>query len=220
MNRKLQALALAAAVVLPATVLAQKPSLKNPASLNEKAPATYKARFDTSAGVFVVQVTRDWAPLGADRFYNLVKNGFYDDARFFRAISGFMVQFGIHADPAVSAVWRNARIGVDPVKESNKPMYITYAMGGTPDTRTTQVFINFGNNASLDKMGFAPFGQVIEGQDVVNKIFTGYGEGAPRGKGPEQGRIQMEGNAYLNKEFPKLDFVKKATIETAKPEKK
>lgn len=199
--------------MLPATALAQKPSLKNPASLNEKAPATYKARFDTSAGVFVIQVNRDWAPLGADRFYNLVKNGFYDDARFFRAISGFMVQFGIHADPAVSAAWRNARIGVDPVKESNKPMYITYAMGASPDTRTTQVFINFGNNAQLDKMGFAPFGQVIEGQDVVNKIFTGYGEGAPRGKGPEQGRIQAEGNAYLNKDFPKLDFIKKATIE-------
>ena len=213
MNRVVQALALAAAVMLPATALAQKPSLKNPASLNEKAPATYKVRFDTSAGVFVVEVTRDWAPLGADRFYNLVKNGFYDDARFFRAISGFMVQFGIHADPAVSAAWRNARIGVDPVKESNKPMYITYAMGGTPDTRTTQVFINFGNNAQLDKMGFAPFGRVVEGQDVVNKIFTGYGEGAPRGKGPEQGRIQAEGNAYLNKEFPKLDYIKKATIE-------
>jgi len=213
MNRVVQALALAAAVMLPATALAQKPSLKNPASLNEKAPAAYKVRFDTSAGVFVVEVTRDWAPLGADRFYNLVKNGFYDDARFFRAISGFMVQFGIHADPAVSAAWRNARIGVDPVKESNKPMYITYAMGGTPDTRTTQVFINFGNNAQLDKMGFAPFGRVIEGQDVVNKIFTGYGEGAPRGKGPEQGRIQAEGNAYLNKEFPKLDYIKKATIE-------
>ena len=213
MNRVLKALALAAAVLLPATALAQKPSLKNPASLNEKAPATYKVRFDTSAGVFVVQVTRDWAPLGADRFYNLVKNGFYDEARFFRAISGFMVQFGIHADPAVSTVWRNARIGVDPVKESNKPMYITYAMGGTPDTRTTQVFINFGNNAQLDKMGFAPFGQVVQGQDVVNKIFTGYGEGAPRGKGPEQGRIQAEGNAYLNKEFPKLDYIKKATIE-------
>jgi peptidyl-prolyl cis-trans isomerase A (cyclophilin A) len=213
MNRVFQALVLAAAVMLPASALAQKPSLKNPASLNEKAPATYKARFDTSAGVFVIQVNRDWAPLGADRFYNLVKNGFYDDARFFRAISGFMVQFGIHPDPAVSAAWRNARIGVDPVKESNKPMYITYAMGASPDTRTTQVFINFGNNAQLDKMGFAPFGQVIEGQDVVNKIFTGYGEGAPRGKGPEQGRIQMEGNAYLNKDFPKLDFIKKATIE-------
>jgi peptidyl-prolyl cis-trans isomerase A (cyclophilin A) len=221
MNRVFPALAFAVAIALmPAVAAAQKPSLKNPASLNEKAPATYRVRFDTSAGVFVVQVNRDWAPLGADRFYNLVKNGFYDEARFFRAISGFMVQFGIHADPAVSAVWRNARIGVDPVKESNKPMYITYAMGGTPDTRTTQVFINFNDNAQLDKMGFAPFGRVVEGEAVVRKIFTGYGEGAPRGKGPEQGRIQMEGNAYLNKEFPKLDYIKKATIEPEKAGKK
>ena len=215
MIRVLKALALALAVVLlPAAAVAQAPSLKNPASLKEQAPATYKARFDTSAGVFVIQVNRDWAPLGADRFYNLVKSGFYDDARFFRAISGFMVQFGIHADPAISAAWRNARIGVDPVKQGNKPMRITYAMGGSPDTRTTQVFINFVDNSSgLDKLGFASFGEVVEGQDVVKKIFTGYGEGAPRGKGPEQGRIQMEGNAYLNKEFPKLDYIKKATIE-------
>ena len=215
MIRVLKALALALAVVLlPAAAVAQAPSLKNPASLKEQAPATYKARFDTSAGVFVIQVNRDWAPLGADRFYNLVKSGFYDDARFFRAISGFMVQFGIHADPAISAAWRNARIGVDSVKQGNKPMRITYAMGGSPDTRTTQVFINFVDNSSgLDKLGFASFGEVVEGQDVVKKIFTGYGEGAPRGKGPEQGRIQMEGNAYLNKEFPKLDYIKKATIE-------
>jgi peptidyl-prolyl cis-trans isomerase A (cyclophilin A) len=208
------ALALAIGVALVAPAAAQAPSVKNPASLTEQAPATYKARFDTSAGVFVIQVTRDWAPLGADRFYNLVKNGFYDDTRFFRAIDGFMVQFGIHGDPAVSAAWRNARIGVDPVKQGNKPMRITYAMGGSPDTRTTQVFINFvDNSGSLDKLGFASFGEVVEGQDVVKKIFTGYGEGAPRGKGPEQGRIQMEGNAYLNKEFPKLDYIKKATIE-------
>jgi peptidyl-prolyl cis-trans isomerase A (cyclophilin A) len=208
------ALALAIAVAPVAPAAAQAPSLKNPASLKEQAPATYKARFDTSAGVFVIQVTRDWAPLGADRFYNLVKNGFYDDTRFFRAIDGFMVQFGIHGDPAVSAAWRNARIGVDPVKQGNKPMRITYAMGASPDTRTTQVFINFvDNSGGLDKLGFASFGEVVEGQDVVKKIFTGYGEGAPRGKGPEQGRIQMEGNAYLNKEFPKLDYIKKATIE-------
>ena len=207
------AFVLAALAMLPVQVAAQAPSLKNPASLKEQAPATYKVKFDTSVGVFVLQVNRDWAPLGADRFYNLVKNGFYDDARFFRAIPGFMVQFGISGDPAISPAWRNARIGVDPVKQSNKPMFISFAMGGTPDTRTTQVFINFGNNASLDKMGFAPFGEVIEGKDVVNKIHTGYGEGAPRGKGPDQGRTQAEGNAYLMKDFPKLDFIKKATIE-------
>ncbi len=207
------AFVLAALAMLPVQVAAQAPSLKNPASLKEQAPATYKVKFDTSVGVFVLQVNRDWAPLGADRFYNLVKNGFYDDARFFRAIPGFMVQFGISGDPAISPAWRNARIGVDPVKQSNKPMFISFAMGGTPDTRTTQVFINFGNNANLDAMGFAPFGEVIEGKDVVNKIHTGYGEGAPRGKGPDQGRTQAEGNAYLMKDFPKLDFIKKATIE-------
>jgi len=143
---------LVALALLPAGAAAQGASLKNPASLKEQAPATYKVKFDTSAGVFVIQVNRVWAPLGADRFYNLVKSGFYDDARFFRAISGFMVQFGINGDPAVSAAWRNARIGVDPVKQSNKPMFITYAMGGSPDTRTTQVFINYGNNANLDSM--------------------------------------------------------------------
>jgi peptidyl-prolyl cis-trans isomerase A (cyclophilin A) len=216
MNRVFPALALMFAVtLLPAAAFAQKPSLKTPSSLTEKAPDKYKARFDTSAGVFVIEVTREWAPLGADRFYNLVKNGFFDEARFFRAIEGFMVQFGIHADPAVSAVWRNARLNDDPQKQSNRPMYITFAHGG-PNTRTTQVFINFNDNsASLDKLGFPPFGRVVEGEAAVRKIFTGYGEGAPRGKGPEQGRVQMEGNAYLNKEFPKLDYVKKATIEPA-----
>lgn len=220
MNCVFPALALTLAVALaPASAFAQKPSLKNPASLNEKAPDTYRARFETSAGVFVVEVNRAAAPLGADRFYNLVKNGFYDEARFFRAIPGFMVQFGIHGDPAVSSVWRNARINDDPVKDTNAPMTITFATAG-PNTRTTQVFINFGNNAALDKQGFAPFGKVVQGQDVVNKIYTGYGEGAPRGKGPEQGRIQMEGNAYLMKEFPKMDYIKKATIEPAKAEKK
>ncbi len=213
MIRVTVALALAALALLPVEVAAQAPSLKNPASLKEQAPPTYKVKFDTSVGVFVLQVNRAWAPLGADRFYNLVKNGFYDEARFFRAISGFMVQFGINGDPAVSTAWRSARIGVDPVKQSNKSMYITFAMGASPDTRTTQVFINYGNNANLDAMGFAPFGEVIEGKDVVNKIHTGYGEGAPRGRGPEQGRVQAEGNAYLMKDFPKLDFIKKATIE-------
>jgi peptidyl-prolyl cis-trans isomerase A (cyclophilin A) len=207
------ALALAMLVTASAGASAQSASLKSPATLKEKAPDAYKVKFDTSAGVFVIQVTRAWAPLGADRFYNLVKAGFYDETRFFRAIPNFMVQFGIHGDPAVSAAWRNARIGVDKVTQSNKKGFITYAMGASPDTRTTQVFINFRDNSNLDGMGFAPFGQVVEGMDVVDKIYTGYGEGAPRGKGPEQGRVQMEGNAFLKKEFPKLDFIKKATIE-------
>lgn len=195
-----------------AAVPARAQDLKKPASLNETAPATFKANFDTSAGSFVVEVTRDWAPHGADRFYNLVKNGFYDGARFFRVISGFMVQFGIHADPAVSAVWRTATIPPDRVRQQNRRGYITFAMAGSPDTRTTQVFINFSDNTNLDAQGFAPFGRVTSGMNVVDKLFSGYGEGAPSGRGPNQGRIQAEGNAYLEKEFPKLDYIKKATI--------
>jgi len=204
---------LAVLVSVAAGVAAQSAALKDPAKVKEQAPATYNARFDTSVGVFVITVTREWAPLGADRFYNLVKNGYYDDVRFFRAIPNFMVQFGINGDPALNAVWRNARIGVDPVKQKNLRGYITFAMGGTPDTRTTQVFINFRDNTTLDASGFAPFGQVTSGMDIVDKIHQGYGEGGPRGNGPEQGRIQNEGNAYLKKDFAKLDYVKKATIE-------
>ncbi|MEZ5287500.1 MAG: peptidylprolyl isomerase [Vicinamibacterales bacterium] len=202
-----------AVVAVGAEQAASRKALMNPAALKAKAPATYNVKFDTSVGEFVVQVTREWAPNGADRFYNLVQNGFYDEARFFRAIAGFMVQFGINGDPAVSTVWRNARIPPDPVKQSNMRGYLTFAMGATPDTRTTQVFINFRNNTNLDKMGFAPFGQVVSGMEVVDKINTMYGEGAPRGKGPEQGRVQSEGNAYLMKNFAKLDYIKKATIE-------
>jgi cyclophilin family peptidyl-prolyl cis-trans isomerase len=186
--------------------------LGNPAALNEPAPAVYKARFDTSKGTFVIEVHRDWAPNGADRFYNLVKNGFFDNARFFRVISGFMVQFGINADPKLSAVWREARIKDDPVRQSNKRGLITFATAG-PNTRTTQVFINFGDNNMLDRQGFAPFGQVVSGMNVVDALYSGYGEGAPGGQGPEQGRIQQEGNNYLVKEFGKLDYIKKATIE-------
>jgi len=187
-------------------------ALKNPAALKEKAPETFKVNFDTSAGPFVVEVRRNWAPNGADRFYNLVKNGFFDGARFFRVISGFMVQFGINGDPAVSKVWQTARIPIDPVKESNKRGYITYAMAGSPDSRTTQVFINFRDNGGLDAQGFAPFGQVVSGMDVVDKLYSQYGEGAPNGKGPNQGRVQAEGNAFLTKEFPNLDYIKKATV--------
>jgi len=202
-----------AVVSVGAEQAAARKALMNPAALKAQAPAAYKVKFDTSVGVFVVQVTREWAPHGADRFFNLVTNGFYNDARFFRAIPNFMVQFGINGDPAISAVWRNAQIPVDPVKQSNKRGYITYAMGASPSTRTTQVFINFRDNGNLDSMGFAPFGQVVEGMDVVDKISTVYGEGAPRGKGPEQGRVQSEGNAYLIKSFPKLDYIKTATVE-------
>jgi cyclophilin family peptidyl-prolyl cis-trans isomerase len=176
-------------------------------------PATYRARFETSAGTFVIEVQRDWAPQGADRFYELVKSGFYDGQRFFRVLSGFMAQFGIHGDPKVSAAWRGRRILDDPVRQSNTRGMVSFATAG-PNTRTTQIFINYGNNASLDAMGFAPFGKVVEGMAVVDHLFAGYGEGAPQGRGPDQGRIQGEGNAYLEHDFPKLDYVKKATIVT------
>jgi peptidyl-prolyl cis-trans isomerase A (cyclophilin A) len=200
--------ALTVAAVTPA--LSQ--ALMNPAALNEPAPATFKAKFDTSKGPFVIEVHRDWAPNGADRFYNLVKNGFFDNARFFRVISGFMVQFGISGDPKISAHWHDANIPDDPVRQSNTRGMITFATAG-PNTRTTQVFINFADNRALDRQGFAPFGQVVSGMSVVDSLFADYGEGAPSGNGPEQGRVQREGNAYLMKDFAQLDYIKKATIE-------
>jgi peptidyl-prolyl cis-trans isomerase A (cyclophilin A) len=211
-RRSFMTLASALAVSALAVPALAQSKLSNPAALREQAPPVYKAKFDTSKGAFVVEVHRDWAPNGADRFYNLVKNGFYDNVRFFRVISGFMVQFGISGDPKLSAPWREARIPDDPVKQSNKRGMITYAMAG-PNTRTSQVFINFADNANLDNSGFAPFGRIVSGMDVVDKLNAEYGEGAPRGRGPEQGRIQMEGNAYLTKEFSRMDYVKKATIE-------
>jgi len=190
---------------------AQSANLANPAALNEKAPAVFKARFETSKGAFVIEVHRDWAPRGADRFYNLVKHGFYNDVRFFRVLPGFMAQFGINGDPKIAASWSNANIQDDPVRKSNKRGHITYATAG-PNTRTTQVFINFGDNSGLDAQGFAPFGRVITGMNVVDALYAGYGEGAPRGPGPSQMRLESEGNAYLAKNFAKLDYVKKATI--------
>ena len=200
-----------------ATVAAQSPDLqkiarlRNPAALNEKAPDTFKATFDTSKGSFTVTVNRGWAPNGADRFYNLVKNGFYDDVRFFRVLDGFMAQVGIHGNPTIAKAWVGARIQDDPVKQSNRRGYVTFATGG-PNTRTTQIFINFRDNLALDKQGFAPFGEVTSGMNVVDRLYSGYGEGAPSGKGPDQQRVQAEGNTYLNKDFPRLDFIKAATI--------
>jgi len=187
------------------------PSLLKPSSLNKQAPPTFKAKFTTTKGDFVVEVTRAWSPLGADRFYNLVKYHFYDGAAFFRVLPGFVAQFGLSAKPEISRVWASATVKDDPVTQSNLEGYLTFATAG-PNTRTTQVFINLGNNQNLDGMGFSPFGKVVEGMDVVEKFYTGYGEGAPGGNGPEQSRITNEGKAYLDKSFPLLDSIKTAVV--------
>ncbi len=181
-------------------------------SPEEHGPDTYKVRFETTKGQFVVTVTRAWAPLGADRFYTLVKSGFYDGARFFRVLPGFVVQFGIAGDPAVNTKWHNANLVDDPVTQTNRRGTITYGTAG-PNTRTTQVFINLADNARLDSKGFAPFGEVTEGMDAVDKFYSEYGEGPPLGGGPAQTRAEAEGNAYFGRDFPKLDYAKKASIE-------
>lgn len=190
---------------------APSPDLANPAKLAETAPDTYKARFDTTKGAIVIEVNRADAPQGADRFFNLVKAGYFTDIAFFRVIPGFMAQFGIHGDPKLASVWRNARITDDPVKSSNTRGALTFATSG-PNSRTTQMFINLVDNARLDGMGFSSFGKVVEGMDVVEKLNGEYGEGAPGGRGPAQMRVQTEGNAYLKKDFPNLDYIKSASI--------
>jgi peptidyl-prolyl cis-trans isomerase A (cyclophilin A) len=193
----------------PATAAksATDPALLTPAKLKAQAPAEYDVKFVTTKGDFVIHVTRAWAPNGADRFYNLVKHHFYDGASFFRFVDGFVVQFGLTGNPAVNKAWNEATIKDDPVKSSNKPGYITFAMAGK-DTRTTQVFINLGDNSRLDGMAFAPFGQVTSGMDVVKSFYSGYAD-APTG---HQDEITNKGKAYLDANFPKLDSIKTATI--------
>jgi peptidyl-prolyl cis-trans isomerase A (cyclophilin A) len=189
---------------------AARGSLLNPASLKATAPALFKAQFTTTKGDFVVEVHRDWAPLGADRFYNLVKNGYFTNAAFFRVVPGFIVQFGLNANPAVNKVWEHANIKDDPVMGSNTRGTLVFATAG-PNTRTTQLFINFGNNGGLDRQGFAPFGTVTDGMDVVDKIYAGYGER------PQQDRITDEGDAYLVKNFPMIDKITSAKVLPAEP---
>jgi peptidyl-prolyl cis-trans isomerase A (cyclophilin A) len=189
-------------------------ALLQPATLRMKAPADYEVNFVTTAGNFTIKVTRAWAPNGADRFYNLVRHHFYDGAAFFRVLPGFMAQFGLSAYPQVSKAWEQANIKDDPIVQSNHRGFITFAMAG-PNTRTTQVFINFGNNERLDRDGFAAFGMVTDGMEVVDKLYGGYGEGAPDGHGPDQSSVGNLGHAYLEKGFPKLDIIKTATLATA-----
>jgi len=174
-------------------------------------PDTFRVRFETSAGPFTVLVHRAWAPRGATRFYRLVEAGYFDGNRFFRVIPGFVVQFGISGDTARALAWRRRPIRDDRVTKSNTRGTLTFAAAG-PDTRTSQIFINLTDNARLDGMGFAPFGEVVEGMATVDSLYSGYGDGPPRGEGPEQGRIFREGNAYLEKEFPKLDYIRTARV--------
>ncbi len=198
----------------PATSAAPalSPALLSPQSAAEKAPDLFKVKFVTTKGDFTIEVHRAWAPNGADRFYNLAKIGFFDGVKFFRVINGFMAQVGIHGDPAVAAKWRAATFPDDPsVGQHNSRGMVTFATAG-PNTRTTQFFLNFGDNSSLDSMGFPPFGKIVDGAAVLDQLYRGYGEGAPQGNGPDQGRLQREGNAYLNASFPQLDAVVTARL--------
>jgi len=175
-------------------------------------PDTYRVKFDTTRGAFVVEVTKAWAPEGAERFYRLVEKQFYDGQRFFRVVRNFVVQFGINGDPAVEARWRNLTMRDDPVTQSNKRGTITFAKAG-PNTRTTQLFINLKDNERLDAAGFAPFGQVVEGMEpAVDHLWDSYGDAPPRGYGPDQNLVETLGNAYLDTKFPHLDTIRRARI--------
>jgi len=190
-------------------------ALLRAALLKDKAPETFQVKFATTRGDFVVTVNRAWAPIGADRFYNLVKHHFYDNASFFRVVPGFVVQFGISAYPPISAAWENANIKDEPVTQSNKRGYLTYAKTSMPNTRSTQIFINLSDNAGLDRQGFSPFGFVdAQGMKVVEMLYDQYGDSG----GPEQDQISKLGKPYVDKGWPKLDSIKTATLLGAAPE--
>jgi peptidyl-prolyl cis-trans isomerase A (cyclophilin A) len=184
-----------------------------PAPVKEVVPDVFHVKLDTSKGMIDIEVHRDWAPAGATHFFQLVRSGFYDGARFFRVVRGFVVQFGINGDPQTNAMWANATLPDDPVKEHNVTGMVTYAMRG-PNTRNTQIFINLADNrGSLDKQGFAPFGKVVDGMPVVLDLYSSYGDITPMGQGPDPARLQRQGNDYLDSHFPRLDFIKKATVQ-------
>lgn len=205
-----------AVLILGACATLESPTTETPHDpgrtvVTETAPDSFDVRFETTAGDFVVRARRERAPHGVDRFHRLVEEGFYDDTRFFRVIEGFVAQFGLSGDPETNAKWRPRTIPDDEVVANNDRGTVTFAMAG-PDTRTTQLFINLVDNRRLDTMGFAPIGEVVEGMDVVDRLHSGYGEGAPRGRGPDQSRIHSEGNAYLDREYPDLDAIRRATV--------
>ena len=214
MKNRLQWIAAAACLALAAcSSSSEKKEAAAPAAANEKAPDVFQVDFDTSKGKVVVEIHRDWAPNGVDHFHTLVKTGYFDGVRFYRTIRGFVAQFGIAADPKTTALWHDASIPDDPVKESNVTGMLTYAATQMPNSRTTELFFNLRNNTNLDAMRFAPIGKVITGMDVVESLYSGYGEGPPNGEGPDPGKIASQGNAYLESQFPRLDFIKKAAIQ-------
>ena len=187
------------------------PTRSETARKPDHAPDSYKVKLTTTKGDVVIEVTRAWAPRAADRFHELVNERYYDGARFFRVVKGFVVQWGLNGDPKVSQLWSQMKMPDDPVAESNKKGTVSFAMAG-PASRTTQVFINLADNTRLDKSGFAPFGKVISGMEAVEEFYKGYGDFPPRGVGPDQNRILREGNAYLDRDFPRLDSIKTATV--------
>ena len=189
----------------------EKEAPPKPAAKVEKTPDVFQAVFDTSKGKVAIEVHRDWAPIGVDHFYSLIQTGFYDGVRFFRVTHNY-VQFGISGDPATNGLWSTARLPDDKVKQSNVKGTLSFAHLG-PNSRTTQLFFNMKNNKDLDKQGFAPLGKVIEGMDVVERFYSSYGDMAPRGQGPDPSKIEVQGNVYLDAKFPRLDYIKKATIQ-------
>ncbi|MDX1646008.1 MAG: peptidylprolyl isomerase [Longimicrobiales bacterium] len=191
----------------------QRNPLLRPDDFDETAPDEYRVTLETTEGDVVIQVHRDWAPLGADRFYNLARAGFYDDSRIYRVVPGFMAQFGLNADPYVNQAWKDEYLVDDPVVESNTRGRVAFAKGGV-HSRTTEVFINYRDNSALDEQGFAPFGEVVEGMEVADAFHAGYGDGPPRGDGPYQAMAQARGNAYLDEEFPELTRIVDVTVET------
>jgi len=190
-----------------------EPEKKVEVAQNEKAPDLFNVNFDTSKGTVIVEVHRDWSPNGVDHFYTLVKTHFYDGNRIFRVVRNFVAQFGINGDPQTNGLWANAPIPDDPVRQSNVRGTLTYAATGLPNSRSTQLFFNLRNNSMLDSRGFAPIGRVTQGMDVVDSFYDSYGDMPPNGQGPDPTQIGTQGNQYLQAQFPRLDFVKKATIQ-------
>jgi len=176
------------------------------------APDRYRAKFETSKGDFVVEVTRAWAPRGADRFHELLQMHYFDEGRFFRVLPGFIAQFGIHKDFNVHATWRELVIADDPPREKNLRGTLAFAQSG-PNTRATEAFINLKDNPELDDQGFAPFGKIVEGVELIDALYSGYGELGPKGKGPDAGRAENEANEYIAPRFPRLDYIKRARLE-------